>query len=166
MTPIQYLSRYTLIISVRTKKSTPALKSLSLRLIHSEDDIINIINNQISEGSNTTFYNFKPKEIRGDWKNYELNLKRFILYPSGKGFVTDITCHDFNNRKGVLELTIPISPEEEDIPLQVNGEFRSPGFFIFNIGYLLANMYFPNARHCHICKWHSTTRYLEHICKL
>lgn len=135
--------------------------------IDSEEDIIDIISHPIREGGNTKFYNFKPKDIKSSWKNFSLSLKRFTLFESGKAHLDDISCHQFNNRRGVFELTLPMQPEEEDIPVIVNGQFWSSVTALFSLGYMLANQRFPIARHCQICRWHaSVSMTLEQICKL
>lgn len=135
--------------------------------INSEEDIMNVIHNSIKEGVKTRFYNFKPKEIKGSWNDFNLILKRFTLFKSGKAHLNEISCHQFNNRRGIFELTIPVLPEEEDIPVVVNGQFWSLVTALFPLGYMLANQRFSFARHCQICKWHAfVPMTLEHICKL
>lgn len=135
--------------------------------IESEQDIINIIHNPIREGRKTIFHNFHPKDVVGPCNDFNLSLKRFILYPSGKGFVKDITCHEYNFRRGIFEMTMPLSPKEDDIPMVINGEFWSPSALMFSMGYIMAHKACPNAKHCHICRWHAKTSFrMEHICML
>lgn len=134
--------------------------------VESEDDIINIINSPIKEGDKTRFYNFKPKELQGQWDNYSNNLKRFILYSSGKAYMESINCHKLNKHWGIFEIAVPMSIECEDVPVQIGGEFWSQASALFAACYIMANKQFPFAKHCNICRWHCITNFGEKICKL
>lgn len=147
------------------KKINSGIKIIEFK-IESEEDIFKIIDYPIQEGDDTKFYNFNPKDKIISWNNFSMPMKRFTLFNSGKAHLDDITCHEFNLRRGVFELTINMDYEEEETPIQINDEFWSPRTSLFPLGFILARKYYPNAKHCHICRWHTTTMSLEHICKL
>ena len=134
--------------------------------IETEDDILNIINSPIKEGDKTKFYNFKPKELPGQWDNYSNSIKRFILYNSGKAYMESTDCHNLNKHWGIFEIAVPMSEECEDEPVLLGGDFRSYGSALFAACYIMANKLFPFAKHCNICRWHFFTNFGENICKL
>lgn len=147
------------------KKIKSGLKIIEFK-IESEEDIYRVINHTIQENEYTTFYNFKPKEILLPQEEFAMPLKRFTLFKSGKAFLEDITCKDIGRRRGIFELTMDMDFEEEDIPVQLNDGFWSPRTVLFPMGLIIAHRYFPNVRHCQICRWQQTTMSMEKICKL
>lgn len=147
------------------KKIESGIKIIEFK-IESEEDIYRVINNPIQENEYTKFYNFKPKVNLLPQKEFAMPMRRFTLFRSGKAFLDDISCKDFNRRRGIFELTIDVDLEEEDFPLQINDRFWSQRAVMFPLGLIVARRYFPNVRNCQICRWQYTTISMERICKL
>ncbi len=115
-------------------------------VITSEEDIDMIIDNRIESSDKVRLYNFHPKDKYSSSHTFENELQKFILFPSGKGYVDTIHCSGLNNRRGKLEITIPYNAYEP--------EFLGDGGF-FSIAYAVAFQTDKSLRHCCLCKYHA-----------
>lgn len=127
-------------------------------VINSEEDIDGIIGKRILPNDHVRFYNFHPKEKLSSNRVFENQLQKFVLFPSGKGFIDKMHCSRFENRRGVLEITIPYN---DYVP-----EFIGDGGF-FSMAYAIAFQYDKSLKHCCLCKYHTYDEWEGlGICKL
>lgn len=127
------------------KKLESGIKIIEF-VIQSEYDLDEIIGKQIRLGEKTKLYNFHPKEKTSSNRVFERRFEKFVLFSSKKGFVDKIQCSRLNERRGILEITIPYN---EYVP-----EFMGEGGF-FSIAYAVAFQYDSSIKHCCLCKYHT-----------
>lgn len=127
--------------------------------IHSEEDIINIINSTlIKECNMVRLFNFKRKVFLTD--NIVRLFQKYILFPSLKSYVDreNYTCKNYNHiRKGIYEISLPYNGS---IPYFVNcgGFYMAGKAKAWNDGYL--------KKDCQLCKWQALDFMDNFFCKL
>lgn len=139
------------------KKINSGLRIIEF-VIKSESDIDKIINSTIKEKNCIRFYNFKPKPTIGTQSEFNKPIQKFVLWPSLKGYLKkDLSCHELNNRRGILEISIDY---DECIPYFIEvGGFHSVAMAVAS--------QFINLKSCTLCKYQQYNEYEStHICKL
>ena len=125
------------------KKIDSGIKIIEIDIC-SEADIDAIIGSTIEESENVHFYNFEPKQDTGKPGDFGVSVKKFILWPSMKAFVSKpMSCHDISKRRGVFEIT---TFYDECIPL-----FPLDGGF-YKVAMAVASEEFP-VKDCSLCKY-------------
>lgn len=127
-------------------------------VIKSEDDIDAIVEKTIRENEKIRLFSFYPKDKRSCPDRFEGLLQKFIVFQSKKGYVDTISCSELNNRRGLIELSIPYNGYDAD--------FLGKGGF-FSIAFAVAINYDNTLKHCCLCKYHVYDEWDDSgICKL
>ena len=113
--------------------------------IKSENDLDAIIGKTIKECDRIRLYNFHPNLICKTPDRFQGLLKKFILLPSKKGYVCNISCNELEKHRGLIEISIPYNDYAP--------EFLGGGGF-FSIAFAVATRYDNTIKHCCLCKYH------------
>lgn len=114
---------------------------------------------QEEENDNVTveFYNFEPKECVRPCDEFlkignGKTISRFVLYPGGKYWVTNIRCNDYNKRfnsASILEMNVPLTLY---------------GFPTLEVAHYLRNTHGIEIKNCSVCRYFHQKTFGDRYC--
>lgn len=129
-------------IDADTKMHLRALRKKIIEFnISNEDDIEYVLKDYISEEKWTRYYNFNLKFVTGN-EHFKKDIKRFILFPSGKGKSGILSCEYQYQHEGILNIT------SEDADLSELAMY----------GYACGMTEIGGLHTCKLCRYHAPDR--------